>query len=145
MPMAIACGVDRARPEQGGDHDRHEQGREGKDEIVDAQHQLIAPAAGGGCGEAERDADQDADGGGNEGDRERIARAHHDHGGFVAAEDVGAQPVAGGWRLQAIGDDDGGRTARRPDQRNQGDQQDDADDDAAGDDARAADGGGGGE
>ena len=38
-------GVDRARPEDRGDHDRRQQRREGEDEIVDAHQDLVEQAA----------------------------------------------------------------------------------------------------
>ena len=86
-------GVDRARAEDRGDHDRREQGREGEDEIVEAHHRFVDEAAARRGQAAERHADAHADADRDQRHRDRVARADHDHRQHVAAEMVGAEPV----------------------------------------------------
>ncbi|OWK21680.1 hypothetical protein AJ88_18565 [Mesorhizobium amorphae CCBAU 01583] len=77
-------GVDGARPEDGGDHDRRQQGREGEDEIVHAHQHFVDKAAARRGEGAERHADTHADADRDQGHRNRVAGADHDHRQDVA-------------------------------------------------------------
>ena len=133
-------GVDGARAEDRGDHDRREQRRKGKDEIVEAHQRLVDKAAARRGPAAERNAEPHADPDRDQRHGDRIARADHDHRQHVAAEMVGAEPVRGRRRLHAVGDDQLGHVVGRPEERQQRHGRDQGGDDEAGDEGAVREG-----
>ncbi len=101
-------GVDGARPEDRGDHDCRQKGRERKDEIVQPHQRVVDETAARRGQRAERNAEAHADADGDERDRNRIASADHDHRQYVPAEMVGAEPVRGRGRQRLVGYDQPG-------------------------------------
>jgi hypothetical protein len=110
-------GVDRAGPEDGGDHDRQQQRREGKDQIVAAHDDLVEQAAPAGGGiQPQRHADDHADADGDESHGNRHARADHDHRKHVAPEMICSEPMLKRRSPELSGDVEPGRVERRPDE-----------------------------
>ena len=100
--------VDRL-PEQRREHDHQGQRRDDEEEVGDAGHRGLPPAALVAGEDAERAADQHGDERGGEADEHRVLGAGDDQAEHVDAGVVGAQPVGGRRRLERLA-----ARARRP-------------------------------
>ena len=86
--------VDRRRADNGRDHDRDQQRGKGEDQIVKAHHHVVEQAAPRCSGEQpQRHPAQHANPDGQQGDRDRGARADHDHRQNIPAEVIGTQQM----------------------------------------------------
>ena len=93
-----------AGAQRGDEGQGQDQAREGEEDVGDPHQDGVEPAAGIACEGADQEADRADDDRDQGDDGERDARAPDDAGVDVAAELVGAEPVGGRGRLQALGE-----------------------------------------